>query len=159
MVPSIFERIGESIQILACIVILLFFASCDDGERTESRKLLERLQAIDIHTSIEKRKASVLQLESLILADKKLYQTQQICAKAHRALIEAEEQQVKAKQLLDKVTAFNSNAAISKPDLMAVADGIERSNEQIKRAKESFPSCEREIRRLELRFASAHGLR
>jgi hypothetical protein len=145
--------------LLKFIVPLLVFGACEDTERAEARTLLMLLQSIDIRHPVQKRKTEVMHLESLVLNEQKLSRARDCCVRAHKALIAAEEQQEQAKRILDKATALDPSAAIDTPDLAVIAETIERSNNELKRAKDIFPSCEREIRKLELRFASGHGLR
>lgn len=149
----------DRILLLISLVSLFTFVGCEDTEREEARALLERLRSIDIHVSVQKRKTVISQLESLVLTQEKLNRARDLCVRAHKALIAAEEQQEQAKRILDQATALDPNASIEKPDMVVIADAIERSNNELKRAKETFPSCEREIRKLELRFASSHRLR
>jgi len=145
--------------LLVFIVSFLFFVACEDTERTEARALLKRLQSIDIHLPVNKRKIELSQLESLVLNEKELSRARDRCVRAHKALIAAELEQEHAKRILDKATALDPKASIDKPDLVVIAEAIERSNSELKRAKDIFPSCEREIRKLELRFASSRRMR
>lgn len=140
-------------------VSLLFFVACEDTERTEARALLKRLQSIDIRLPVNKRQIELSQLESLVLNEKELDRARDHCVRAHKALIAAEVEQERAKRILDKATALDPNVSIDDPDFVVIAEAIERSNSELKRAKDIFPGCEREIRKLELRFASSRRLR
>ncbi|MBN1653669.1 MAG: hypothetical protein JXA30_07825 [Deltaproteobacteria bacterium] len=149
----------DKFAFVSFIVVLSLISACEDRERKESRLLLERLRSVDIRMPYDKRKSAVTQIEALVFTEKKLSQIRDRCVRAHRALIEAEEQQEKAKRVLERATALDANASIKEPDLAVIAEAVSRSNDEIKRAKDAFPSCDRAIRGLELRFASGHRLR
>ena len=149
------NRVFLTILIVAIPVI----SACEDSERLESRMLLEQMQTLDINLPYQRRKSAVKRLEALVFSEARLSSIRDRCVRAHRALIEAEEQQEKAKRVLNDLPTGNAKASVPISDSVEIARAIERSNAEIERAKKSFPSCERDIRRLKLRFATGRGLR
>lgn len=131
-------------------VVSVLLCACG-SEREQALALLERVNAIDISAPPAQRMPHLMALESLRLQETTLNQTQQLCASAHRALIDAEVEQAKARHALD--TAENNatpEQRLAQAKQITVA--IERSTTKLQQAQESFPECERQARELALRF-------
>lgn len=148
----------ERLIVTAVVVAAAVLAGCQDSERTQARMLLAQLRSIVIKDSCEVRKPLVAKLEALGLTDEELRRIRHKCVQAHRSLIAAEEQQLKARQVLTNLTGEDLDKKLGNADAIVVAEAIERSNRELKRAKELFPGCEQATRELELRFASSHKL-
>ena len=121
------------------------------SEREQALALLERVNAIDISAPPAERMPQLLALESLQLRDEPLHKIQQLCAGAHRALIDAEVEQSKARHSLDTAEA-NSTPAQRLAQTQQIADSIARSTAKLQQAQDSFPECEHRARELALRF-------
>lgn len=132
---------------LLCLMLTLGCGS----EREQALALLERVNAIDISAAPAQRMPQLSALESLRLGDESLSHLQQLCAGAHRALIDAEVEQAKARHSLDQ--AGNAPPGQDRlADVKEIAAAIERSTARLQQAQTSFPECERQARDLALRF-------
>lgn len=132
--------------LLLCVALL----ACNT-ERDEARALLDRVEGVDISIPPAKRMPLLTALESLRLGTEELTQLQQLCAGAHRALIEAEVAQAKARHALDTVEG-NQDPAKRLDGIDSIASEIERSTQKLEQAQSTFPECERQTRALALRF-------
>jgi hypothetical protein len=121
------------------------------SEREQSMALLDRLNAIDVSALPDARMPQLVALESLRLRDDSLRALQALCASAHRALIESEVEQAKARHALDTVGADETPAQRAHRGKL-VAMSIERSTSRLRQARDEFPECERQTRSLSLRF-------
>jgi len=121
------------------------------SEREQALALLERVNAIDISSLPAKRMPQLLALESLRLREEPLRQLQSLCAGAHRALIDSEVEQAKARYSLDTAGRAESS---DQRDARAqtITASIERSTAKLQQAQQMFPECERQTRALALRF-------
>lgn len=131
-----------------CVALL----GCN-AERDEARALLDHVEAVDISIPPAKRMPLLTALESLRFGTDELAQLQQLCAGAHRALIEAEVAQAKARHALDTAEG-NQDTATRLEHAKAIAVEIERSTQKLEQAQNTFPECERQTRSLALRFPS-----
>lgn len=132
------------------LLLALTLLGCS-SEREQALALLERVSAIDISELPAKRMPQLTALESLRLRDEPLRQLQSLCASAHRALIDSEVEQAKARHSLDNATDDKT------PEQRAaraetISTSIERSTAKLKQAQQIFPECERQTRALALRF-------
>ncbi len=133
-------------------LLCLWVALGCSSEREQALVLLERVNAIDISAPPSQRMPQLTALESLRLGDEALGQLQQLCAGAHRALIEAEVEQAKARHSLDQTESNGPNAPQRLANVKEIATAIERSTQRLQQAQTSFPECERQARELALRF-------
>ena len=138
--------------IIFLLLALPTICGCRDGKREQGRALLERIEAVDIKAPYTKRKVSVAALEALELTDRELVRVRNLCLKAHQALIDTEERQAQARNSLDAVTQGDPKASIPADRASAIAEALEDSNRELRRAIEAFPYCEREVRSLAMRF-------
>lgn len=137
-------------MILGSALFGLALAGCN-AERDQALALLDRVNAIDISAPPAQRMPQLTALESLRLGNTQLSQMQQLCAGAHRALIDAEVEQAKARHALDTASAGHS-ASQRLETAKTVAATIERSTKKLEQAQSTFPECERQTRELSLRF-------
>lgn len=121
------------------------------SERDQALALLDRVNAIDISALPAKRMPQLLALESLRLREEPLRQMQSLCASAHRALIDSEVEQAKARYSLDTV-ATTEAAEQRAARAQTITASIERSTAKLLQAQQMFPECERQTRALALRF-------
>lgn len=139
--------------LLACLVCLAL--GCDT-EREQALTLLDHVNAIDVSAAPAQRMPGLNALEALKLGDPQLTQMQQLCASAHRALIDAEVEQAKARHTLD--TAQVGQSPEARVELAkTITATIERSTSKLQQAQAQFPECERQTRELALRFPKRSG--
>jgi hypothetical protein len=127
-------------------------SACGDSKKDQARALLGGLRAIDIKTPYDQRKVAIAALKMVELSDDDLVRIRQECLHSHQALIQSEEQQAAARKILNSATGGETKSAIAADKALLMTAALEKSNSNLQVAMKSFPSCEREIRSLELRF-------
>lgn len=129
----------------------MLLSSACGSEREQALALLDHVNAIDVSAAPAQRMPRLTALESLKLGEPALMQMQQLCASAHRALIDAEVEQAKARHSLD-TTKVGETAEARLDFAKTIAAAIERSTLKLQQAQAAFPECERQTRELSLRF-------
>lgn len=116
---------------------LVFGAGCGDRRETEKRELLTRIEAISIEATFEERRAQIAHLESLPLVTPEFEEVRSLCAKAHAALLQAEDAQGRVR------------AVLADPDVVPSADeqtqavrALRDSSAALAEARELLPRCE-----------------
>lgn len=111
--------------------------------------LLDRVQGIDLDSSVEERTRLVDSLASVRLTDPDLLATRDTCVDAHRAILEAEGLQVRA---AERLAGYASDDVPSAGDQLQIRRDIETADREIQRSRELFTRCHEETRALDTRY-------
>lgn len=118
------------------LLMVLLALGCGDRKAAETHELLHRIEAISIEASTVERRARIDHLEALPLVTPELEEPRSVCARAHRALLDAEEAQRKAREVL-----ANEGTPPAEEQARA-ARALIASNEALLEARELLPRCE-----------------
>jgi hypothetical protein len=111
--------------------------------------LVEHVRAIDIEDPTSKRKAQLRRLEELALPSEKLRDVQELCVRAHQALLSAEQRHEGAEKALAK--AEQRAAEGDKPDeteTARIAGTVQQSRQALAKARELLPQCQQKTAKL-----------
>ncbi|QQR91524.1 MAG: hypothetical protein IPJ88_07335 [Myxococcales bacterium] len=118
---------------------------------------MARYNAIDIAAPTAERREQVAALRALELTQKNVQAAASICLEAHSALLISEEEQEQANHALQAASSQGSAKDFTSERAARLHDMIQRSNENVVRARKLFPKCERAVRKLALSFAKKGG--
>lgn len=133
---------------------LLGTTACGDQGKGERKLLLKKLEAVELFGGIPERRKQVGAVRGLALKDEKARKLQQVCVKAHEALLEAESEQAKAKQALDSLEAGKGDPSQLEPRRLDIQQALMRSNDAVTKARSLFPRCNEGIMAMSLRGRS-----
>lgn len=131
------------------VCFLLIGAACERDSAAEARMLLDRVQSIDLDSSVAERTRLVDSLATVRLTDPELVGTRDVCVDAHRAILEAEGLQAQAAERLE---GYASEEVPSAGDQLQIRRDIETADREIQRSRELFTRCHEETRALDVRY-------
>lgn len=111
--------------------------------------LLDRIERLDLDDPVEERRRLVDSLASMPLADADVMSARDVCVRAHRSILEAEEKQAHAAMLLAR---YESDEVPSAGDQLRIRRDIDEADGAIQRSRSLFARCHSETQALQSRY-------
>lgn len=110
---------------------------------------LDRLERLDLDDPADTRRRLVDNLATMPLSDPDVTEARDVCVDAHRNILDAEEAQASASQLLGR---YEEDEVPSAGDRARIQRHIESADAAIERSRDLFARCHRHSRDLDLRY-------
>lgn len=149
----------SSVKRAVAIGALLYLSACTEERRdAEAERLIEHVDAIDIDAKPEERREPVAALEKLRFQTAEIESVRQLCARAHRAFLDVEDEASKVRDTLDELGVDTSANLEAEPEVPAKTAGelsaaLSKSNAALERAGDLLPRCQDEVSSLRARHA------
>lgn len=114
---------------------------------------LDRLERLDLDDPAEQRRRLVDNLANMPLSDADITEARDVCVDAHRSILEAEELQASAAQMLGR---YEDDQVPSAGDRARIQRNIDSADAAIERSRDLFARCHRHSRDLDLRYRRRH---
>ncbi len=110
---------------------------------------LDRVERIDLDEPSTQRRRLVDNLATMPLANAEIAEARDVCVDAHRSILEAEELQADAAEILGR---YEEDETPSAGDRARVQRDITNADTALERSRDLFARCHRQTRDLDLRY-------
>ena len=132
------------------VLALLGLLGCGQDARNDSALLLRHYDQLDLDEPSEVRRQHLARLKALRFQTEEVRGAQTVCVNAHEAVLEAESLHAEANRLLAPFE--REHRRVPREQGQRIERAIQTADRHLRRSRQLFPRCERQIRTLRTRY-------